>query len=197
MPMTDLRTYPKAMKPAWTNDGLSQGMSSATFLTGKQWKDWDGRMLVSFMGIGIHGTPVGNRLDVLNIAADGLSVKKVTVALPMPAGRFRAAVQGPDGNLYVATDEGDIHRLTPKIGESIIDGNAVLFVGAGFSLGAVATNKKRLESPACSELLLGGRAEMLRRVVFLLSLVLGLFPVTSPLAAGAQSILLRADRVIE
>ncbi len=38
---------------------------------------------------------------------------------------------------------------------------------------------------------------MLRRVVFLLSLVLGLFPVTSPLAAGAQSILLRADRVIE
>jgi glucose/arabinose dehydrogenase len=66
------------------------------------------------MGIGIHGTPVGNRLEVLDIGADGLSAKKTTVALPVPAGRFRAAVQGPDGNLYVATDEGDIFRMTPK-----------------------------------------------------------------------------------
>jgi glucose/arabinose dehydrogenase len=114
MPMTDLRAFPNAMKPAWNNDGLSQGMSSATFLSGKQWKDWDGKMLVSFMGIGIHGTPVGNRLEVLDIGADGLSAKKTTVALPVPAGRFRAAVQGPDGNLYVATDEGDIFRMTPK-----------------------------------------------------------------------------------
>lgn len=114
MPMTDLRTYPKAMKPAWNNEGLSQGMSSATFVTGKQWKDWDGKMIVSYMGIGIHGTPVGNRLDVLDISADGLSSKKSTVSLPMPAGRFRSVVQGPDGNLYVATDDGEIHRLTPN-----------------------------------------------------------------------------------
>jgi aldose sugar dehydrogenase len=114
MPMTDLRTYPDAMKPAWTNDGLSQGMSSGTFLSGKQWKGWDGHMVVAFMGIGIHGTPVGNRLDVLNIAADGLSAKRTTVPLPMPAGRFRSVAQGPDGNLYVATDEGEIYRMTPN-----------------------------------------------------------------------------------
>ena len=55
MPMTDLRTYPKAMKPAWNNDGLSQGMSSGAFLSGKQWKGWDGKMVVAYMGIGIHG----------------------------------------------------------------------------------------------------------------------------------------------
>lgn len=113
MSMTDLRTYPGAMKPAWNNDGLSQGMSSGTFLSGKQWKDWDGKMVVSFMGIGIHGTPVGNRLDILDISTDGLSARRSTVSLPMPAGRFRSVVQGPDGNLYVATDEGEIYRMAP------------------------------------------------------------------------------------
>ena len=114
MPMTDLRTYPKAMKPAWNNEGLSQGMSSGAFLSGKQWKGWDGKMVVSYMGIGIHGTSVGNRLDVLNISADGLSSERTTVSLPMPAGRFRSVVQAPDGNLYVATDEGEIYRMTPN-----------------------------------------------------------------------------------
>ena len=114
MPMTDLKTYPDAMRPAWNNDGLSQGMFSATFLSGPQWKDWDGRMIVGFAGIGMHGTPVGNRLDVLDIAADGLSATRTTVKLPMPAARFRSVVQGPDGNLYVAIDEGTIYRLTPQ-----------------------------------------------------------------------------------
>ncbi|MFN3295784.1 PQQ-dependent sugar dehydrogenase [Caldimonas sp.] len=114
MPMTDTRTYPNAMRPAWNNDGLSQGMFGATFVSGAQWKAWNGRMLVGFGGIGIHGTPVGNRIDVLDIAPNGLSATRTTVNLPMPAARFRSLVQGPDGNLYVATDEGTISRLTPN-----------------------------------------------------------------------------------
>jgi glucose/arabinose dehydrogenase len=114
MPMTDTKTYPNAMKPAWNNDQLSQGMSSCVFLTGAQWTDWNGRMVVTFMGIGIHGTPVGNRLDVLDITPDGSSAKRSTVSLPMPAGRFRSVVQGPDGNMYVATDQGDIYQLKPN-----------------------------------------------------------------------------------
>jgi glucose/arabinose dehydrogenase len=113
MPMTDLGAYPDALKPAWDNESLSQGMSSGTFLSGKQWKDWDGRMVVSYMGIGIHGTPVGNRLDVLDISADGFSSKRSIMSLPMPAGRFRSVVQGPDGLLYVAADGGEIYRITP------------------------------------------------------------------------------------
>jgi aldose sugar dehydrogenase len=114
MPMTDLKTYPNAMKPAFNNDGLSQGLFTGTFLSGPQWKAWDGRLIIGFAGIGIHGTPVGNRLDVLDIPADGLNAKRTTVNLPMPAARFRSLVQGPDGNLYVATDEGAISRLTPN-----------------------------------------------------------------------------------
>lgn len=114
MPMTDVKTYPGAMKPAWTNGGLSQGMSSCAFLNGSQWKAWNGRMVVSFMGIGIHGTPVGNRLDLLSIAKDGMSARKATIPLPMPASRFRSVVQAPDGDLYVGTDQGEIYRLSPK-----------------------------------------------------------------------------------
>ena len=114
MPMTDLKTYPNAMKPASNNDGLSQGLLTGTFLTGPQWKGWNGKMIVGYAGIGIHGTPVGNRLDVLDIAANGESSTRTTVNLPMPAARFRSLVQGPDGNLYVATDEGAISRLTPN-----------------------------------------------------------------------------------
>lgn len=114
MPMTDLKSYPAAMKPAWNNDGLSQGMSSCAFLDGSKWKGWNGRMVVSFMGIGIHGTPVGNRLDLLQIPASGLSAKRTTMPLPMPTGRFRSVVQGPDGDLYVGTDQGEIYKLSPN-----------------------------------------------------------------------------------
>ena len=115
MPMTDLKTYPTALKPAWNNGGLSQGMFANTFLSGKQWKDWDGRMVVGYTGIGIHGTPVGNRLDVLKISADGLTSTGVQASWPTATGRFRAVSQGPDGNMYVALeDQGVIIKVTPQ-----------------------------------------------------------------------------------
>lgn len=113
MPMTDLETYPDAMQPAWTNNGLSQGSSSAVFLTGDQWGEWNGRMAVGIMGIGFGGTPVGQRIDLVDLADDGLSVNSIEeMPLPMGSGRFRSLVQGPDGALYAAIDEGDIFRVT-------------------------------------------------------------------------------------
>lgn len=115
MPMTDLETYPDAMRPAWTNNGLSQGMGSAVFLEGEQWGEWNGRLAVGFMGIGFGGTPVGQRVDVLDLAPDGLSVNEVTTMdLPIPPGRFRSLVLGPDGALYIAADEGEIYRVVPN-----------------------------------------------------------------------------------
>ena len=114
MPMTDGETYPDAMPPAWTNNGRSQGTSSAVFLDGEQWGDWNGRMAVGYLGIGFAGTPVGERIDLFSFTEDGLSVTEVmAMPLPMTAGRVRSVAQGPDGALYVATDEGDIHRVAP------------------------------------------------------------------------------------
>ncbi|MGF1526493.1 MAG: PQQ-dependent sugar dehydrogenase [Candidatus Competibacterales bacterium] len=115
MPMTDTETYPDAMLPIWTNNGLSQGTSSAEFLTGEQWGVWDGRLVVGVLGIGFGGTPMGMRIDVIDIAEDGKSVNDVTMmSLPMAAGRFRSVVQGPDGSLYAAVDQGEIYQLTPN-----------------------------------------------------------------------------------
>lgn len=114
MPMTDAKTYPDVMKPAWNNNGLSQGMAGNVWIEGKQWKEWEGRMVVGYAGIGIHGTPTGNRIDVLDISADGLSSTREEVKWPTLAGRFRHISQGPDGALYVAEEGGGmIYRVTP------------------------------------------------------------------------------------
>ncbi|MFN3616044.1 MAG: PQQ-dependent sugar dehydrogenase [Rubrimonas sp.] len=116
MPMTDLETYPDAMRPAWNNNGLSQGTGSAAFLEGAQWGDWEGRMVVGVMGIGFGGTPIGQRIDVIHLSDDGLSANEVIeMPLPMEAGRFRSVVLGPDGALYAAVDEGEIYRINPSL----------------------------------------------------------------------------------
>lgn len=116
MPMTDFATYPDAMPPMWDNNGWSQGTSSAAFLEGEAWGNWDGAMVVGIMGIGFGGTPIGQRIDVFELTEDGSEVVDVTeMTLPegMEAGRFRSVVFGPDGSLYAAVDEGMIHKLTP------------------------------------------------------------------------------------
>lgn len=115
MPLTDLDTYPEAIKPAWQNNNLSQGISGVDFLTGDQWGAWNGRMVVGFMGIGFGDTPVGNRIEIIDMADDGRSVNDVTeMPLPMDPARFRTLTQGPDGNLYAVVDEGNIYRITPE-----------------------------------------------------------------------------------
>ena len=114
MPMTDTKAYPNAMKPAWNNNGLSQGMCGSVWLVGKQWKEWEGRLAVGYAGIGIHGTPTGNRIDILDVAQDGSSAKREELLWPTFAGRFRHLSQGADGALYVADEaSGSIYRVTP------------------------------------------------------------------------------------
>ncbi|GGX44090.1 glucose dehydrogenase [Tateyamaria omphalii] len=114
MPMTDFDTYPDAMPPVWNNNGWSQGMSSAAFLDGDAWGEWNGAMVVGIMGIGFGGTPIGQRLDVIHFNEDVTDVEDVTeMTLPMESGRFRSVVMGPDGSLYTSIDEGTIYKLTP------------------------------------------------------------------------------------
>ncbi|WP_299967753.1 PQQ-dependent sugar dehydrogenase [uncultured Roseobacter sp.] len=114
MPMTDFDTYPDAMPPIWNNNGWSQGTSSAAFLDGDAWGDWNGAMVVGIMGIGFGGTPIGQRIDVIQFNDDNTDVEDVTeMTLPMDTGRFRSVVMGPDGSLYTSIDEGTIYKLTP------------------------------------------------------------------------------------
>ena len=104
MPMTDTARFPGAMRASWANSGASQGMGPATFLSGAQWKGWDGRLIVGIMA--------GQRIVILQLDAAGAAISDATANLPST--RSRLLVQGPDGNLYVGTDAGEIWRVVPS-----------------------------------------------------------------------------------
>jgi glucose/arabinose dehydrogenase len=104
MPMTDLTRFPSALPPAWVHNTGERGIGPVAFLRGSQWKAWDGRLAVAIMGAKtLH-------IVELNTAGSGLAA---TIAAGLPANRMRALVQGPDGSLYIAVDEGEIWRVTP------------------------------------------------------------------------------------
>ena len=92
------------MRPSWNNDGASQGMGPAVFLVGAQWGTWNGRLAVGIMG--------GSRLKILALDAAGTATNVIDA--PLPSVRYRGLTLGPDGTLYVATDDGEIWRVTPS-----------------------------------------------------------------------------------
>lgn len=104
MPMTDTARFPNAMRPSWTTEGRSEGMGPATFLSGSQWAAWDGRLAVGLLA--------GRRVEVLQL--DGAGMTTGHTRMDLPRNRMRALVQGPDGHLYVAVDEGEIWRVSPR-----------------------------------------------------------------------------------
>jgi glucose/arabinose dehydrogenase len=104
MPMTDIGRFPSAMRPSWSNEGSSQGMGPAEFLVGEQWRAWNGRLAVGIMA--------GSRLKILTLDQAGAATSVADA--PLPNVRYRALTLGPDGNLYVATDAGEIWRVTPS-----------------------------------------------------------------------------------
>lgn len=104
MPMTDRTRFPNALLPVWSNNGASQGTGPAVFLDGPQWRAWNGRLAVGVMG--------GTRLVILELDGSGAVLSEGNASLP--ATRYRALTQGPDGDLYIATDAGEIWRVTPS-----------------------------------------------------------------------------------
>lgn len=102
MPMTDVARFPLAMAPSWTNSGASQGMGPGEFLVGSQWCAWNSRLAVGIMS--------GSRLAILELSGSGAATSSVNASLP--GVRYRALTLGPDGSLYIATDAGEIWRVT-------------------------------------------------------------------------------------
>jgi glucose/arabinose dehydrogenase len=102
MPMTDITRFPSAMRPSWSNGGASQGMGPAEFLVGTQWQGWNGRLAVGIMA--------GSRLAILTLDSTGMATDAVDAALPSTG--YRALTLAPDGSLYIATDGGEIWRVT-------------------------------------------------------------------------------------
>jgi len=104
MPMTDTERFPNAMRPSWDNRGNSEGLSPAAFLSGVEWKGWNGRLAIGFMS--------GGRVDVLTLDAKGMTLARSRMDLPR--NRMRSLVLGPKNHLYVVVDEGEIWEVAPK-----------------------------------------------------------------------------------
>jgi aldose sugar dehydrogenase len=106
--MTDLVKFPSAMRPTWTTGGTSFGMSGCDFVSGPQWRDWDGALVVALLS--------GRRAEVLRLNADGTTATNTPIL--SVGDRIRSVTHGPDGSLYVLTDGksgGDeIWRVTPR-----------------------------------------------------------------------------------
>lgn len=106
VPMTDKNRFPDAVDAIWSSGRPTQAPSGATFVKGRQWKAWDGALMVAILK--------ATHLKILTI--ENNKVTKEEKALEGTFGRIRAAVQGPDGNLYISTDNGNdqIVRVIPN-----------------------------------------------------------------------------------
>ena len=93
-PMTDLVKFPSAVSAVWSSGYPTIAPSGATFLTGGQWRSWQGALAV--------GVLKGMHLRVFFVRSDG-SIRVTTSRLSLGI-RLRTPVEGPDGNLYVTTD---------------------------------------------------------------------------------------------
>jgi aldose sugar dehydrogenase len=54
-----------------------------------------------------------NRLDLLDVNTAGTAATRSDFG-SLPSARYRSLVQGPDGNLYISTDGGEIWRVVPN-----------------------------------------------------------------------------------
>jgi len=114
--MTDLAKFPNAVKAVWRSGNHTIAPSGATFLDGPQWETWNGRLALAVLDFDEN---VGQHLRLLKLRDDGTIIKsRDKEVFADEDTRLRSAVQGPDGNLYIATDHGPtsgaIWKVTPS-----------------------------------------------------------------------------------
>jgi len=106
--MTDKAKFPDAIDPIWSSGKTTQAPSGAAFIRSVKWKAWNGALAVAVLK--------DAKLKIVQISADNTLVK-IDDVLVKQFGRLRTAAMGPDGNLYISTDNGgdkdQIIRITP------------------------------------------------------------------------------------
>jgi glucose/arabinose dehydrogenase len=110
-PMTDYAIPGAQRGAAWRSGDPTVATSGATFLYGSEWGEYEGRIAVTALkDQSLRIIPVTSKYDL------GSSTRPA--ALDGTYGRLRAAVQGPDGALYLTTSNGSgtdkILRVTPN-----------------------------------------------------------------------------------
>lgn len=108
VPMTDKARFPGAIDAIWSSGNPTQAPSGAAIVYGKEWKAWDGAIAVAVLK--------DRHLKFLTISGT-LKLSREDRRLENEFGRLRAVRQGPDGALYISTDNGandKILRVTPE-----------------------------------------------------------------------------------
>lgn len=105
-PMTNRSKYPNARLPVWTSGNPTIAPSGGTFLRGDRWAGWNRALAMAVLK--------DEQLRILGFGQDGASVEQQWIPIKN-RGRLRVAVQGPDGDLYLAVDDdpGTILKVTP------------------------------------------------------------------------------------
>jgi glucose/arabinose dehydrogenase len=105
-PMTDLTTFPSARVARWSSGSPTVATSGAAFLTGAAWGEYQGWLAVALLKAqGVYLM----RLQPSPTTGDVVSVRRLPATEGI--GRVRALQQGPDGSLYVTTDNGGSDRI--------------------------------------------------------------------------------------
>lgn len=107
IPMTDTERFPEAVSAVWSSGFPTIAPSGATLLKGEQWGTWNGALAVAVLK--------DKHVHIFKFDyAYGLSFERQVLG---EFGRVRSVTQGPDGNLYLSTDNGSndkIIEVTPK-----------------------------------------------------------------------------------
>lgn len=109
VPMTDKARFPDAIDAIWSSGSPTQAPSGAAMIYGYHWKGWNGAAAVAMLK--------ARHLKILRLDTKNKVIAEEKI-LDGTYGRLRAVTQGPGGNLYVSTSNGNddkIILLTPQM----------------------------------------------------------------------------------
>lgn len=103
-------TFAGGVPARWSSGFPTVATSGGTFLAGPAWGRWDGALAV--------GELKGQALRIFLFSGDSIVDSRAPAQLAGPFGRIRTPRMGPDGSLYVTTDNGGgidgVLRVTPS-----------------------------------------------------------------------------------
>lgn len=100
--------------PAWSSGGATIATSGMTFLDHPGWESWNGSAMVAQLK--------EQDLRRFTVSGDGTTLDQVEIHFDGTHGRLRAAVQAPDGSLFLTTSNGGADKVVRVVpGDVIVD----------------------------------------------------------------------------